>query len=148
MPKARQAHATHARSPLQARLGYGQPTSSAGIPAYPYTLLKKISVRLQMLLDAKACKSTIMAVSEINRYLDTLAVDCDSDNDDPEWVISWWRANAHYWLIMSQVARDYLPIPLSEVDVERVFRSRRDLLGIRRHLISPEIMRAVMLLRN
>ena len=52
------------------------------------TLAKKISVRLQMLLNAKARKSTTTAVSEIDRYLDTLAVDCNSDNNDPEWVIS------------------------------------------------------------
>jgi hypothetical protein len=45
---------------------------------------------------------------------------------------------------MSQVARDYLSIPPEKVDVERIFSSKRDLLGIRRHSLGPETMRAVM----
>jgi len=102
-----------------------------------------------MLLDAKACNTTTIAISEIDRYLDTPAVDYEGDDDDDSvWLLNWWRANAHYWPIMSQVARDYLGIPPAEVDVERVFSSRCDLLGIRRHSLGPETMRAVMLLRN
>jgi hypothetical protein len=48
---------------------------------------------------------------------------------------------------MSQVAKDYLLIPPAEVDVERLFNEGRDLLGLRRHSMSPETMRAVMFAR-
>ena len=64
------------------------------------------------------------------------------------WVVQWWKANLLQYPIMSQVARDYLPILLAEVDCERVFSSGRDLLGIRRHSMGPETIKAVMLLRN
>jgi len=50
--------------------------------------------------------------------------------------------------IMSQVARDYLAVPLAEVDVKRLFSIGRDLLGLRRHCMSPETMKAVLLSRN
>jgi hypothetical protein len=50
--------------------------------------------------------------------------------------------------IMSQVARDYLAVPPAEVDVERLFSTSRDLLGLRRHCMAPETMKAVLLSRN
>jgi hypothetical protein len=43
---------------------------------------KKISIRQQMLLDAKACNTTTTAISEIDRYLDTPAVNYEGDDDD------------------------------------------------------------------
>ena len=49
---------------------------------------------------------------------------------------------------MSQVARDYLPIPPAEVDCERLFSSSRDLLGIRRASLLPETMKALLLVRD
>jgi len=48
---------------------------------------------------------------------------------------------------MSQVARDYLPIPPIEVDVKRLFNKGCDLLGLRRHSMLLETMRAVMFAR-
>jgi hypothetical protein len=48
---------------------------------------------------------------------------------------------------MSQVARDYLPIPPAEVDVERLFSEGRNLTGLRRHSMSPETMKAVIMSR-
>ena len=48
---------------------------------------------------------------------------------------------------MSQVARDYLPIPLAEVDVERLFSEGRDLMGLRRYSMAPDTMIAAMMAR-
>jgi hypothetical protein len=48
---------------------------------------------------------------------------------------------------MSQVAKDYLPIPPTEVDVERLFNKGHDLLGLRQHSMLLETMRAVMFAR-
>ena len=50
--------------------------------------------------------------------------------------------------VMSQVARDYLPVPAAEVDVERLFSAGRDLIGLRRHSLSIDTMRALMILRQ
>ena len=49
---------------------------------------------------------------------------------------------------MSKVARDYLAIPAGEVDVERLFSTGRDLIGIRRCSLSIETMRALMILKS
>jgi hAT family C-terminal dimerisation region len=50
--------------------------------------------------------------------------------------------------IMSQVVQDYLAVPLAEVDVERLFSIGRDLLGLQRHCIALETMKAILLLCN
>jgi len=63
------------------------------------------------------------------------------------WALKWWQANAGLYPLMSQVARDYLIIPPAEVNVKRLFSEGRDLLGLRRHSMSPETMKAVMLSR-
>jgi hypothetical protein len=47
---------------------------------------------------------------------------------------------------MAKAARRYLAIPASEVAVERLFSAGRDLLGIRRHSMTGEAMRFLMLL--
>jgi hypothetical protein len=41
---------------------------------------------------------------------------------------------------MAEAARDFLAIPASEVAVERSFSIRRDLLGVRRHLMNGDTM--------
>ena len=86
-------------------------------------------------------------VSKINRYLDGPLVDWDG-SDDPNWVLQQWKANSLQYRIMSRVARDYLPIPPAEVDCERLFSSGRDLLGLRRHTMLPETMKALLLVRD
>ena len=68
--------------------------------------------------------------------------------DDLNWVLNWWRSHEAEYPIMSQVARDYLAIPASEVDVERLFSSGRDLIGLRRHSLSIDTMRAIIIIKS
>jgi hypothetical protein len=49
---------------------------------------------------------------------------------------------------MFQAVRDYLPIPGSEVDVERLFNTGRDILGIRRFSMSGDTLRMMMMLKD
>jgi hypothetical protein len=49
---------------------------------------------------------------------------------------------------MAQAARDYLPIPSSEVDIERLFNIRRDILGIRHFSMNGDTLRTLIMLRN
>jgi len=42
---------------------------------------------------------------------------------------------------MARAARDYLPVPSTEVGVERVFSGTRDMLGLRRHSMNAKTMR-------
>jgi hypothetical protein len=67
---------------------------------------------------------------------------------DKEWLFSWWRNHCHEYPRVASAARDYLAIPASEVAVERLFNSGRDLLGLRRHSLHGETMRRLVLLRD
>lgn len=49
---------------------------------------------------------------------------------------------------MAAAARDFLPIPASEVAVERLFNMGRDVLGIRRHSMKADTMRILMLMND
>jgi hypothetical protein len=49
---------------------------------------------------------------------------------------------------MFVVVRDYLLIPGAEVDVERLFNIARDILGLRRMVISSGTLRALILLKD
>ncbi|KAK9318714.1 hypothetical protein V1517DRAFT_334848, partial [Lipomyces orientalis] len=51
-----------------------------------------------------------------------------------------------YWQAFTNP--DYLAIPASEVAVERLFNSGTDLLGPRRHYLSADTMRELVLLRD
>ncbi|KAH8799172.1 hypothetical protein F5884DRAFT_813041 [Xylogone sp. PMI_703] len=49
---------------------------------------------------------------------------------------------------MARAARDYLAIPTSEVDVERMFNSGRDILGIRRFAMKGETLGRLLRLKD
>jgi hypothetical protein len=49
---------------------------------------------------------------------------------------------------MFQVTRDYLPILGAEVNVKRLFNIIREILGLRRALMSIETLRALVLLKD
>jgi hypothetical protein len=49
---------------------------------------------------------------------------------------------------MAQIARDYMAIPASEADVERLFSNGRDILGVRRWAIQGKTLRALTLLKD
>jgi hypothetical protein len=68
--------------------------------------------------------------------------------DDLDWILNWWQSHEAEYPIMSQVARDYLAIPASEVDVERLFSISRDLIGLQRHSLSIDPMRAIMMIKS
>jgi hypothetical protein len=49
---------------------------------------------------------------------------------------------------MAAAARAFLAVPSSEVDVERLCRGGRDLLGIRRYALKGETMKILTLLKT
>jgi hypothetical protein len=49
---------------------------------------------------------------------------------------------------MFQAVHDYLPIPGSEVDVERLFNTGRDMLGIRKFSITGDILQMIIILKD
>jgi hypothetical protein len=48
---------------------------------------------------------------------------------------------------MAAAARDFLAIPASEVVVERLFSTERDLRGVRRYGMKADTMRIFMLMK-
>jgi hypothetical protein len=49
-----------------------------------------------------------------------------------EWILQWWQTKQAEYPCMARATCDYLPIPASEVDMERTFSDGRDILRIRR----------------
>ena len=88
--------------------------------------------------------------TDIDRYLDTppIAFKLNKADDQTLWTLNWWDGNKYEFPCMAQAARDYLPIPASEVDVERLFNVGRDVLGVRRFAMSGNTLRTVMMLKD
>jgi hypothetical protein len=84
-------------------------------------------------------------ISDIDQYFDSPRLEAN-DMEDPTWLCDWWRAHRRDYPRMAAAARDYLAIPASEVSVERLFSSGRDILGVRRSSMKGETMRMLMLL--
>ncbi|KAJ5894613.1 hypothetical protein N7495_006304 [Penicillium taxi] len=84
--------------------------------------------------------------SEFDRYFDAPQVRDRDSLSNPAWLCDWWGAHKHDFPRLAAAARDYLAIPASEVSVERLFNRGRDVLAIRRHRMSGETMRILMLL--
>lgn len=69
-----------------------------------------------------------------------------SDMEDQNGLCDWWKVHKKEYPRMAAAARDYLAIPASEVSVERLFNTGRDVLGVRRFSMKGETLRILMLL--
>ena len=87
---------------------------------------------------------------DIDTYLDSPRVRYNGKktDDQTQWILSWWNANKSQYNCMALAAREFLAIPASEVDCERLFSTARDLLAVRRYAMSGETMRTMMLLKG
>jgi hypothetical protein len=86
-------------------------------------------------------------VSDIDKYFDTPPISV-TDTTGRNWLCNWWKMHKGEYPRMAAAARDYLAIPASEVAVERVFSTARDVLGIRRHSLKGDTIRMLMLIRD
>jgi hypothetical protein len=87
--------------------------------------------------------------SDINLYLEegTLRVSAEITKD-LDWLFKWWDQHKEQYPQMAKAARDYLAIPASEVSVERLFSSGRDMIGLQQFSLSSETMQQLILLRD
>ncbi|EMD32854.1 hypothetical protein CERSUDRAFT_160869 [Gelatoporia subvermispora B] len=76
---------------------------------------------------------------ELDRYL---AADCESTSD----TLRWWQERRHIYPRLSRMAMNYLSIPPTSVDVERVFSRGRLLLSHIRNGLSARSVRALLCL--
>jgi len=77
---------------------------------------------------------------ELDTYLNT---DCDHKVEDP---IVWWIQHRPVYRRLSRMALDYLTIPASSVEVERVFSKGRLVLSHLRNRLEAQSTRALMCL--
>jgi hypothetical protein len=85
--------------------------------------------------------------SDIDIYFDSESVPiAQNENKVKDWLWCRWNTHKGEYPQMAAAARDYLAIPASEVAVERLFNKGRDLLAVRRHSMSAETMRMLMLM--
>ena len=91
-----------------------------------------------------------IAYNDIDRYFDsaTFKSPLNPDDDQVQWVLDWWAKNSREYPLMAKAAREYLCIPSSEVDIERLFSDGRDILGVRRWALSGNTMRSLTLCKD
>jgi hypothetical protein len=63
-------------------------------------------------------------------------------------ILGWWKANEAVFPHLARVAKDVLAIPISEVGVERVFNTSKDVIGDRRHRLSSQTVRKIMIMKD
>ncbi|KIY42956.1 HAT dimerization, partial [Fistulina hepatica ATCC 64428] len=78
---------------------------------------------------------------EMERYL-------DSDPEDANDVIAWWIEHRALYPYLHQMAIDYLSIPATSVDVERLFSKGRLFLSHVRSRMSVQMTRALLCLNS
>ncbi|KIL55791.1 hypothetical protein M378DRAFT_54282, partial [Amanita muscaria Koide BX008] len=74
---------------------------------------------------------------ELDRFLST-------DPEHVQDVLGWWFERRHIYPCLSRMARDYLSIPATSVNVERIFSKGRILLSHLRSHLSVQSTRALM----
>jgi len=102
--------------------------------------------------QVSAASHIVATINDVDRYFNTALVEVDRDNEessqDPQWVINYWIAQEKAYPIMARVARDILSIVAAEVDVERIFSTGRDIVGIRRQSLHGETIQMLSMLKN
>lgn len=90
-------------------------------------------------------------LSDIDLYFESSLVQWvipKNGKEDPNFLLNWWKDHQADYPTMGKVARDYLPIMPSEVDLERLFSGGQDLIGLRRYSLKPETIRVLTLLKG
>ncbi|KAF1812680.1 hypothetical protein P152DRAFT_369770, partial [Eremomyces bilateralis CBS 781.70] len=75
--------------------------------------IKTVESRMLQRLQPQA----VPLLSDIDRYFDSPRVS-NIDTTDPNWLCNWWRVHKDELPQMAAAAREYLPIPSSEMSVE------------------------------
>jgi hypothetical protein len=74
-------------------------------------------------------------VSDIDRYFDNGIINVSNVSKN-NWLFEWWNAHRGEYPQMYCAARDFLPLPASEVVYDCLFSAGRNMLGLRRHQLN------------
>jgi hypothetical protein len=91
-----------------------------------------------------------VAEFDIDKYSDTptISTGFDISQNQTEFIRNWWKANRLEFSCMAKVPQDHFAIPAAEVDIERLFNGRRDVLGIRRFSMKSKTLGTLLRLKD
>ena len=91
-----------------------------------------------------------MSVNDIDKYIDSdpIMFAFDKNIDQTKWLRNQQAANRWQFPLIAKAARDYLAIPPSEVDIERLFSEGRDIIGVRRWALDGDTISILMKLKD
>ncbi|KAE8731066.1 hypothetical protein F3Y22_tig00002840pilonHSYRG00096 [Hibiscus syriacus] len=83
--------------------------------------------------------------NEVNLYLMETLEKKSNPNFD---ILNWWKVNSTKYLILGQIARDVLAIPVSIVASESAFSTGGRVLNCYRSSLTPKIVEALICTQN
>jgi hypothetical protein len=117
------------------------------LPEHPTVLSKKRNLELDFLEEYT---SIVTVNDDVDRYFNNPPVIYikNTKEDQSQWILIWYSNYAKEFPVIARVARDYLVIPGSEVDIEALFSLGRDIYSIRRWSLSTDTVRSLMLCKD
>ena len=82
--------------------------------------------------------------SELDSYLEEDCMPHSSDFD----ILSWWKTNKARYPLLSEIAKDFLAIPISTVASESAFSTGGRILSPHRSRLHPDTLEALMCTQN
>lgn len=90
-------------------------------------------------------EDSVQGKSELDHYLLNGCEDLKGNKFD---ILNWWKVNSTKYQILSHIARDVLPIPVSTVASEFAFMNENRVLDDFESLLSPKIVEALICAQN
>ena len=91
--------------------------------------------------------TTASQFNELHTYLHADFSILDSDDDDFD-ILKWWKKRQPKFLVLSQLARDILTIPVSTVSSESAFSTAGRILEERRTSLTSDMVEVLTCLRD
>ncbi|KAL0491201.1 hypothetical protein AKO1_002311 [Acrasis kona] len=86
--------------------------------------------------------------SDIDVYFDTPVIELDESSLETFDLIGWWRDHQRDFPLLARAARDYLAIPLSSIDAERLFSKSSDVISSKRYSLHAETITSLMMSKS
>ncbi|KFY49456.1 hypothetical protein V495_00589 [Pseudogymnoascus sp. VKM F-4514 (FW-929)] len=136
--------------------GSSYPTLNYAVPQYMRMIKKLKDMRSELLERSPIATATSIALKKLNDYYtlatnqyqsySTIAMICDPRQDTD--ILKYWQSKQYQYPLIASIAKDYLAIPATSADSERVFSVGGDIITKKRNRLSPSTLRYLLCLRN
>ena len=94
--------------------------------------------------------SIITNINDIEQYFNNLVIvyNANSKQNSTKQLLNQWNTYKQEYLLIFQVARDFLPVLGVKVDIERLFNIVREILSLRHSFMSTRTLRALILIKD